>query len=218
MGAQRNFLEKKVNNKSERHGEKSIEEVTVENPTNGKSIRCEFKPIKESKNEEKGIVQLSEKIKLTLAIQKGTRVLVKPIIKNQNDLTTNTAEEDSTESKPEAKTHSHSEIYVQNSQANQFMVENLKRIGNFLGNSDIVNIDRAAIASWKEQFGDKDIKEVSLEETRTGKKIRCKFQPIKDAKLEGKGILQIPEKIQQALQTKKGALVIVKPIVEEEEP
>ena len=44
--------------------------------------------------------------------------------------------------------------------------------------------------------------------------MRCKFKPLKDQKLEGKGIIQMPEKAQLTLQTKKGALVMVKPVIE----
>ncbi|MGA3060622.1 MAG: hypothetical protein ABSD92_09670, partial [Candidatus Bathyarchaeia archaeon] len=69
------------------------------------------------------------------------------------------------------------------------------------------------ISQWKEMFGKKEIKEVTVEETVFGKKILCKLQPIKDSQLEGKGVTQIPEKLQQVLRTKKGALVLIKPVV-----
>jgi len=94
------------------------------------------------------------------------------------------------------------------------MVETLGGIGGFLGNPDYVRVDRVVIARWKEMFGEKEIKEVTVEETIFGKKIRCKLQPIKDSQLEGKGLTQIPEKIQQALRTKRGALVLIKPVLE----
>ena len=95
----------------------------------------------------------------------------------------------------------------------QVMVENLGGIGGLLGNPDYVRVDSAVIANWKEMFGEKEIKEVTVEETTFGKKIQCKLQPIKDSQLEGKGVTQIPEKLQQALQIKKGALVLIKPVV-----
>jgi hypothetical protein len=63
-------------------------------------------------------------------------------------------------------------------------------------------------------FGDKEVKQVILEETVAGKRISCKVQPIKNSDLEGKGVVQIPDKMQQALQVKKGSLVLVKPVVE----
>jgi predicted regulator of Ras-like GTPase activity (Roadblock/LC7/MglB family) len=96
----------------------------------------------------------------------------------------------------------------------QCMVENLSGFGNLLGSQDIVRVDSTIIARWKNLYGEKRIEEVQVEETRTGKSMRCKFKPLKDQKLEGKGIIQIPEKAQLALQTKKGALVTVKPIIE----
>jgi hypothetical protein len=93
---------------------------------------------------------------------------------------------------------------------NQFIVENLSGL---LVPSDTVRIDSAVIVQWKDLYADKKIEEVDVE-TLNGKTTRCKFKPIKGSKHEGKGIIQIPEKIQLTLQTKKGELVMVKPVVE----
>jgi len=93
---------------------------------------------------------------------------------------------------------------------NQLMVENL---GGLLVPSDTVRIDTAVITHWNDLYADKRIEEVRLE-TLTGKATHCRFKPIKDSKHEGKGIVQIPEKLQHALQTKEGELVMVKPMVE----
>jgi hypothetical protein len=93
---------------------------------------------------------------------------------------------------------------------NQFIVENL---GGLLVPSDTVRIDSAVIVQWKNLYADKKIEEVDVE-TLNGKTTRCKFKPIKGSKYEGKGIIQIPEKIQLTLQTTKGELVMVKPVVE----
>jgi hypothetical protein len=57
------------------------------------------------------------------------------------------------------------------------------------------------------------IREAEIQ-TFSGKSIRCKLKPIKDAKREGKGIVQMPEKIQTSLEIKKGELVRLKPVVE----
>ena len=92
----------------------------------------------------------------------------------------------------------------------QFIVENL---GGLLVPSDTVRIDNAVIAQWKELYGDKKIEEADLE-TLNGKTGRFKFKPIKDSKHEGKGIIQMPEKIQLTLETAKGELVMVKPAIE----
>ena len=92
----------------------------------------------------------------------------------------------------------------------QFIVENL---GGLLVPSDTVRIDNAVIARWKELYGDKKIEEVDLE-TLNGNTARFKFKPIKDSKHEGKGIIQMPEKIQLTLETAKGELVMVKPAIE----
>ncbi len=92
----------------------------------------------------------------------------------------------------------------------QFIVENL---GGLLVPSDTVRIDKAVITEWTDLYGDKKIEEVDVE-TLDGKTTRCKFKPIKDSKHKGKGIIRMPEKIQLALETAKGELVMVKPVVE----
>jgi len=93
---------------------------------------------------------------------------------------------------------------------NQFIIENPNGI---LAPQDTVCIDNAVIAQWKKLYPNRKIEKVDAE-TLNGKTTRCKFKPIKDAKHEGKGIIQIPEKIQLTLQTKKGELVMVKPVIE----
>jgi hypothetical protein len=92
----------------------------------------------------------------------------------------------------------------------QFIIENLTGI---LAPQDTVRIDKAEIEQWKNLYPNKTIKEVDAE-ALNGKTTRCKIQPIKDSKQEGKGIIQIPEKIQVILQTKKGELVMIKPVIE----
>ena len=93
---------------------------------------------------------------------------------------------------------------------NQLIVEN---IGGFFAPSDIVRIDTEVLLQWKELFSDCKIEEVEIE-TFDGRTTQCKVKPIKDSKYEGKGVIQIPQKIQLTLEIKKGKLVRVKPIVE----
>ena len=119
------------------------------------------------------------------------------------------------ETEPESETkQSEPELEYQPSPtetpATQFIIE---RIGGLLVNPDIVRIDNQAILQWKELYGDKEITEVDVE-TLNGQTTRCKFKPIKDSKLEGKGIIQVPQKIQLTLQTSQGELVMVKPVVD----
>ena len=61
------------------YGDKKIEEVDLETLV-GKTTRCKFKPIKDSKRKEKGIIQMPEKIQLTLEVAKGELVMVKPVV------------------------------------------------------------------------------------------------------------------------------------------
>jgi hypothetical protein len=91
----------------------------------------------------------------------------------------------------------------------QLIVENL---GGLLIPSDTVRVDQQVINEWNELFGD-TINEVEIE-TLNGKTIRCKFKNIKKSKDSGKGIIKMPEKIQLTLETQKGELVTVKPVIE----
>lgn len=93
---------------------------------------------------------------------------------------------------------------------NQLIVENL---GGLLVPSDTVRIDNVILSQWEELYQGKKIEEVEIE-TFDGKSTKCKVKPIKDSKYEGKGMVQMPEKIQLALEIKKGELVRAKPIVE----
>jgi len=61
------------------YGDKKIEEVDLET-LDGKTTRCKFKHIKNSKHKEKGIIQMPEKIQLTLEVTKGELVMVKPVV------------------------------------------------------------------------------------------------------------------------------------------
>lgn len=94
--------------------------------------------------------------------------------------------------------------------ANQFIVEDIKGL---LSPSDTVRIDNDVMEKWNEYYENKTIAEADIE-TFGGKSVRCKVKPIKDAKLEGQGKVQIPGKMQLVLDIKKGELVRVKPVVE----
>ena len=202
----------------ELYGNEPITQINIQNPVSQKTLRCEFNTIKESKHEGKGIIQLPEKIQLVIEAQKGTKVLVTPVFKNQEDPKgiMGAAEPEPEETRPEPKTEISydSGSYLPTAPQSQFIVENLKGLGGFLGSTDCLRVDNALISEWKELFGKKEITEVIVQEPVTGKRIKCRFQGIKDSNLEGKGVIQIPEKMQQALETKKGALVVVKPVVE----
>ena len=95
---------------------------------------------------------------------------------------------------------------------NQFMIE---KIGGFLVPCDIARVDSEVIAKWHDIYGDKKITQVHIE-TLEGKAIICGFKPIKDTSRNGKGVIQFPEKVMEALQTSKGKLVIVKPVITRE--
>jgi predicted regulator of Ras-like GTPase activity (Roadblock/LC7/MglB family) len=93
---------------------------------------------------------------------------------------------------------------------NQLIVEDLRGLRV---PSDTVRIDSETLSEWEGKYDGRKIEEVEVE-TFDGKLTQCKVKPIKDWKYEGKGIIRVPEKIQLTLETKKGELVRVKPIVE----
>ena len=94
--------------------------------------------------------------------------------------------------------------------ATQLIVEN---IGGLLVPSDTVRIDNETLTQWENLFEGKKIEYVEIE-TFDGKTTKCKVKPIKDSQYFGKGIVQIPEKMQLTLEIKRGELVRVKPIIE----
>lgn len=94
--------------------------------------------------------------------------------------------------------------------ATQLIVEN---IGGLLVPSDTVRIDNETLTQWEEMFEGKKVEYVEIE-TFDGKTTKCKVKPIKDSKYLGKGVVQIPEKMQLTLEIKKGELVRVRPIIE----
>jgi predicted regulator of Ras-like GTPase activity (Roadblock/LC7/MglB family) len=93
---------------------------------------------------------------------------------------------------------------------NQLIAENL---GGLLVPSDTVRVDNDTLSQWSELYEGRKIEEVEVE-TFDGKTARCKVRPIKESKYEGKGIVQMPEKVQLVLEIKKGELVRVKPVIE----
>jgi hypothetical protein len=111
---------------------------------------------------------------------------------------------------PIPEPHQPSERFFPSTPTNQLMVE---KIVGLLVPSDTVRIAPNILAQWKDLYDGKQITMVNIE-ALDGKKTKCKFKPIKETKTRTKGVIQIPEKILQTLQTDKGKLVMVKPVIE----
>jgi predicted regulator of Ras-like GTPase activity (Roadblock/LC7/MglB family) len=134
-----------------------------------------------------------------------------PAVERDEKPETEKVEEPQTdEHEEQLKTQEKSESILPETPVNQLIVENLKGL---LVPSDTVRVDTNIIEEWKELYEDKTIKEADIE-TFGGKSARCKVKPIKESKLDGQGRIQIPNKVQLALDIKKGELVRVKPAVE----
>jgi hypothetical protein len=198
-------------------GHRKISKVSLQNPTTSKCMQFVFKPIKEGKFDGKSVIQLSDKIQDALSVHKGSQILVNPVIEIQTETPEPALDEPS--SREDVETPPPPEEPAEKDQEDEFSVEAVESdapMSQFIvaNQPEYVRIDKATIAQWKEKFEGKEITKVIIEDTVTGKKIRSPFQPLKNENLEGKGIIQLPEKAQALLETKKGSLVVVKPVVE----
>jgi len=81
--------------------------------------------------------------------------------------------------------------------------------------ADTVQVDQDVLDRWAALLNGKDIGEVVIE-SFAGKTVQCKVKKIGDSKLEGRGLIRIPEKACQSLEVRKGELVRVKPVISED--
>ncbi len=88
----------------------------------------------------------------------------------------------------------------------------VEKLSGLLVSSDTVRIDKEIIEKWNELYEGKKIELVCIENIN-GKSTQSKFRNIKSSKHAGKGVIRIPEKIQFALETSKGELVTIKPVI-----
>lgn len=89
----------------------------------------------------------------------------------------------------------------------------VEKLGGLLVPSDTVRIDKEIIEKWNELYEGKEIKMVLIENIN-GKSTQSKFRNIKSSKHAGKGVIRMPDKIQSTLETSKGELITIKPIIE----
>jgi len=85
------------------------------------------------------------------------------------------------------------------------------RFSGFMVKADQVQLDTDILKRWSALLDMKEINEVDIE-TFSGKTARCKTKEINDSKLEGRGLIRIPEKTCQLLDVRRGELVRVKPV------
>lgn len=78
--------------------------------------------------------------------------------------------------------------------------------------TDTAQIDLEVLRRWTSVLDIKEINEVNVE-TFNGRTARFKVKLINDSKLQGRGLIRIPEKTSQALGIKRGELVRVKPVL-----
>lgn len=95
---------------------------------------------------------------------------------------------------------------------NQLLVDTLSGL---LVRGDTVQIDAEILKQWSDYYDVAKINEVEIE-SFNGNSVVRKVKPLKDSKIEDKDIIRIPEKVLQELEVKKGEMVKVKPVREEE--
>lgn len=150
------------------------------------------------------------------AVSNVTRVLIPTLLKFVKDASSNQVEKDTIETPPvEISPEVTPEAPTNDVPASECVVETLSGLSILSVSPGTIRVDRALIGEWKELYGDKKIEEAEVEAVSTGKRTRCKFQPIKNSKLEGQGVVQLPDKVQQTLEIKKGTVVLVRPVVED---
>lgn len=88
-------------------------------------------------------------------------------------------------------------------------------LGGLLVRGDTVQIDQEILDEWA-QLWDGKIAKINIE-TFDGETVQCKVKPITDSKLEGKGLIRIPEKLRRKLNVERGELIRVSPVLENEE-
>jgi len=89
------------------------------------------------------------------------------------------------------------------------------RFSGLMVKSDTVQLDADILKRWSDELDVENVNEVDVE-TFSGKTVRCKTKVINDPKLEGRGLIRIPEKACQSLDVRRGELVRVKPVAPEE--
>lgn len=89
------------------------------------------------------------------------------------------------------------------------------RFSGFMVKSDTIQLDAEILKRWSEELGVEGINEVEIE-TFSGRNVRCKTKVINDPKLEGRGLIRIPEKTCQSLDVRRGELVRVKAVAPQE--
>jgi predicted regulator of Ras-like GTPase activity (Roadblock/LC7/MglB family) len=89
------------------------------------------------------------------------------------------------------------------------------RFSGLMVKADTVQLDADVLKRWSALLNVDEVNEVDIE-TFIGKTARCKAKLINDSKLEGRGLIRIPEKTCQQLDVRRGELVRVKPVVPQE--
>lgn len=137
----------------------------------------------------------------------------------EEEETTGTQETKETEEieelkKPTSDTDEESDVAEQPKElpSQQLIVD---RFSGLMVKSDTVQLDADILKRWSDELGIDEVNEVDVE-TFSGKTVRCKTKVINDPKLEGRGLIRIPEKACQSLDVRRGELVRVKAVAPEE--
>jgi hypothetical protein len=100
----------------------------------------------------------------------------------------------------------------------EFTVDDMGRLGIISGSSDSVRLHIITVGHWTELFGENKIQRIIIKEANTGKTIECKYEVSRDTERERTSLVLVPELLQRKLKTKKGAKVLIKPIIQQDSP
>ena len=89
---------------AEMYGDQPIKRITLQAESSGRITQCKFQPLKGEKYENKGIVKISDKIQTALNVQKGAKVLIRPVFEVQEDQEANPTEKTHKQNEPIEKT------------------------------------------------------------------------------------------------------------------
>lgn len=89
------------------------------------------------------------------------------------------------------------------------------RFSGLMVKADTVQLDADVLKRWSALLNVDEVNEVEIE-TFSGKTAHYKAKMINDSKLEGRGLIRIPEKTCQLLEVRRGELVRVKAVVPQE--
>jgi len=123
-----------------------------------------------------------------------------------------------TEPTPSLTQQTVEELHSPSTEYAEFTVDTKGGLGLISGSADTVRLDAITVGRWTERYGEGKISKIMINEPNSGQKTECTFEQITDDKYDHEGLALLPEPILRALKIKKGAKILVKPLLSDEAP